>query len=112
MAREYILTDIKTKQGRLNNTYIHDLTWLDPEDLTIYMTIVDESYRNYTRSGWDRIIDLNQLGVYTGLIRTAKRNTDNLQVLSADSYPQLVDTVTDREIEQFVDVRQQQLGLR
>jgi len=112
MAREFLLTNIERKQGRLNHEDIYDLTFLDVEDLTIYACVVDTSYRNYTRSGWDRIIaDPTPYGIYAQLIRTQRRNRDGFQVISADSYPCLLTPVTEREIYQIIDIRKAQLGL-
>ena len=42
MAKNYILSDITPKIGSMNQSYIYDLTWVDPEDLTVYMMVVDE----------------------------------------------------------------------
>lgn len=111
MAKTYILSDIERKIGSKHNTWIWDITWLDSEDLQIYTTIVDESMRNYTRSGWDTIVHgAIPYGIYAGLRRTARSNQDQLPVISADSYPQLVTPMTLDEVYRVVEwVHEQQL---
>jgi hypothetical protein len=109
---QMILVNVERKIGRLNHEDIYDVTWLDPETMQIWMTIVDSSYRNFTRSNWDRIVTGDIIyGEYRGLIRTARVNRDGLPVISADSHPQLVTPMTLREVEQVVDVLKEQAGL-
>jgi hypothetical protein len=109
---EYILTDITPKQGHLNGTYIYDITFVDLVDLQVYMCVVDESYRNFTRSHWDTIVTGSvPYGLYAGLRKTAKRDKDGLPVISADSHPQLISPMTEAEVFYVLEVRQQQLGL-
>ena len=111
MAREYILSDIEKKIGSKNNSWIWDITWVELETLDVYMTVVDETMRNYTRSGWDRIVTgAIPYGSYTGLIRTARRDRTGLRVISADSYPQLVTPLTTHEIDLLIDHQQHELA--
>jgi len=111
MAREYILSDIEKKIGSKNNSWIWDITWVELETLDVYMTVVDETMRNYTRSGWDQIVTgAIPYGSYTGLIRTARTDKNGLRVISADSHPQLVTPLTTRDIELLIDHQQQQLA--
>lgn len=106
--RQLILSDITRRHGHINDSEIFELTWLAIETLEIWTTTVDTTYRNYTRSGWREIIDQHQLGIYENLRATAKTDRDQLKVISADSYPQLVETLTESEIEQMIELRQQQ----
>jgi len=109
MTREYILSDIEKKIGHKHNTWIWDITWIDPEDLEIYTTVVDESMRNYTGSGWDQIVHgAVPYGIYTGLRRTARQNQDHLRVISADSHPQLTAPMTLDEVFRIVEYIQEQ----
>ena len=109
---QMILVDIERKTGKLNHQDIYDVTWLDPETMEIWITIVDSSYRNYTRSNWDRIVAGDIVyGEYSGLIRTARINKDRLRVINADSHPQLVTPMTQREVEQVVEILKEQAGL-
>ena len=111
MAREYILSDIEKKIGSKNNSWIWDITWVELATLDVYMTVVDETMRNYTRSGWDNIVrGAIPYGSYTGLIRTARTDKNGLRVISADSHPQLVTPLTTTEIELLIDHQQQQLA--
>jgi len=108
---EYILADIERKIGQRHNTWIWDITWVEPLTLEVLMTVVDESMRNYTRSHWDHIVagDIPH-GIYTGLRTTARRDQVGLQVISADSIPQLVIPMTAWEVERYIEIRQDQLG--
>ena len=109
---EYILTDITPKIGSKHNSYIWDITFVDLVDLQVYMTVVDESMRNFTRSRWDSIVTGPiPYGLYTGLRRTARKDKDGLPVISADSHPQLIDPMTEAEVFHVLEIRQQQLGL-
>jgi len=108
---EYILTDITPKLGHLNNTYIYDITFVDLVDLEVYMCVVDESYRNFIRSHWDSIVTGSiPYGLYTGLRKTVRRDRDGLAVISADSYPQLIEPMTESEVFRVLEIRSQQLG--
>jgi len=107
MAKLYMLTDINRKIGVRHNTWIYDLTWLDPDTLVIYMMIVDESFRNYSK--WDTIIQNDMLGLYSGLRRTNRVDQDLNPVMSADSTPQLVEILKRSEITKYVELRQQEL---
>lgn len=112
MAHEYILSDITPKIGTRHNSYIWDITWVDLEDLQVYMTVVDESMRNFTRSHWDVIVTGSiPYGVYSGLRRTSKQDKDGLPVISADSHPLLIEPMTESEVFAVIDIRRQQLGL-
>ena len=106
MAKNYILSDITPKIGSMNQSYIYDLTWVDPEDLTVYMMVVDESYRNYGR--WSNIIKNNILGVYTGLKRTSKLDKNGQPVMSADSHPQLITALSETMIMDVITLAQTQ----
>lgn len=109
---EYILTDITAKHGRMNQSMIFDITFVDLVDLQVYMCVVDESYRNYTRSGWHNIVAGSiPYGLYTGLRKTAKRDKDGLPVISADSHPALIDPMTESEVYHVLEIRAEQLGL-
>ena len=92
----HILCDITPKRGRLNQTDIWDLTWLDLEEHQLRQMVVDSSYRNYAR--WQNIINTNLLGEYAGIRRSARLNSRGQAVMSADSHPQLVTPLTAGEI--------------
>lgn len=107
-----ILTQVQRKLGKLNHEDIYDITFIDIETLEIYMTVVDSSYRNYTRSGWDRIVTSeNPYGLYSGLRKTAKRNADGYTVISADSHPQLIDIIPESKLFDVIDARRVQMGI-
>ena len=106
MAKNYILSDITPKIGSINQSWIWDLTWVDPDDLAVYMMIVDSSYRNYSR--WRNIIDNNILGAYTGLKRTSKLDKNGQRVMSADSHPQLITALSETMIMDIITLAQTQ----
>ena len=111
MAHEYILSDIEKKIGTKHNSWIWDITWVELDTLDVYMTVVDETMRNYTRSGWDSIVrGAIPYGSYTGLIRTARTDKTGLRVISADSHPQLVTPLTTTEIELLIEHQQHRLA--
>ena len=107
--KTYILSDVVRKTGIKHYQDIYELTWVDIESLEVLITIVDTTYRNYTRSHWDQIVTKeNPLGIYTGLRRTEQSTQDQLQVISADSYPSLVEPLTEAEVVSILQVRQEQ----
>jgi len=112
MARELILADVTTKRGHLNDSYIHDVTLLDIETLELYTCIVDEHYRNYTRCGWNEILQRPiKYGLYGGLLKTQKKNNEGFPVISADSHPRLIEPLTETEVMTVIETRKEQLGL-
>lgn len=100
MARQYLLTKIEHEFGKLNSNSIHRIYFLDLEDMEEYVTIVDESFRNFTRSNWHTLCYYQDTpyGIYTGLVRTAKKTKAGTPVISADSYPQMIEPLTREEL--------------
>ena len=96
--KEYVLVDIDEHMGRLNGTTMWRITWVDGQDSSIWETTVDPTYRNFTRSGWDRIVESeNPWGVYTGLVRSSRTTEGGVAVLTADSHPQLIEPITEAD---------------
>ena len=112
MARDLLLADVTTKRGHLNDSYIHDVTLVDIETLELYTCVVDESYNNYRRSGWDEILARPvKLGLYGNLRATERKNNEGFRVISADSRPQLIEALSETEMMQVIETRKEQLGL-
>lgn len=110
MATEYILCDIERKIGNKNHSWIYDVTFVEPETLEVYMCVVDESYRNYTK--WEHLVKGNiPYGIYTGLRRTSRQDKNGIRVINADFAPQLVCPMTEHEVELVLETRREQLGL-
>lgn len=107
--KSYLLTEIVTQQGRINNTTIYRLTFVDLDTVRVFHLTVDTSYKNYTRSGWDRICDQRQFGVYTGLSTTNRTDTQGLPVLTADSRPEFVMPLSNRELAEVIEARLREL---
>ena len=107
MSKNYILSDITPKIGHLNHAWIWDLTWVDPDNLDVYMMIVDSSYRNYSK--WQTIIDNKMLGAYTGMKRSSREDKNGQRVMSADSFPQLVTPLDESMIIQIIELAQKDL---
>jgi len=109
MANEYILCDIERKIGNKNHSWIYDVTFVNPENLEVYMCVVDESYRNYTR--WQHLVTGTiPYGIYTGLRRTNREDKNGLPVINADFAPQLIAPMTEQEVELVLETRREQLG--
>ena len=104
MAKEYLLVDISTKNStRGTGDYIYEVDFIDLDDFEYYTTTVDPTMRNWTRCNWNTICygDI-PYGVYTGLIRTAKKTKENTRVISADSYPQCLSPLSADETTELV----------
>jgi hypothetical protein len=112
MAKTLILADVTTKIGHLNGSYIHDVTLLCPVTLDLHTCVVDEHYGNYTRCGWDRILERPiKYGLYGGLRETKRTNTEGFPVISADSRLELIEALTEEEVMMVIEVRKEELGL-
>jgi len=93
--RQYLLGDITTKKSqRGTGDYIYEIRFIDLTDLEIYTTIIDPTMRNWTRCHWDNIcLGPIPYGIYTGLSRTQRYTQDGNRIISADSYPQLIEYI-------------------
>ena len=106
----YCLSDIQESHGYHNDKVLFTLTWFDVYTLEIFQTTVDPTYRNFTSSGWNRIIkDASPWGVYTDLKRTGKTNKQHRQIISADSRPVKTEDLTLDEISRYAKYQAQQL---
>lgn len=82
---QYILFLIKEQPGR-NGVTMWRLSFYCPDDHTVWQMTVDPTYRNFKRSGWDRVVrDPNPWGTYLDLKRTTKQTADHVSVASADT---------------------------
>ena len=86
--KQYILVGRQKDIGKLNNTYMWRFTWYCVTDNTVWETTVDETYRNFTRNGWDQLAQARApWGVYEGLRELARRTVSGVGVITADSNP-------------------------
>ena len=107
--RELILADITAKTGRLNEDLIYDITFVDPETLDVFMSVIDVTYKNYTRNHWDQIVrDPKPYGLYSGLRATAKRDKTGTQVITADSRPHKLMDLSQAEIIAVIEAIKQE----
>ena len=103
---ECILTEIEQKDGKLNQSRIYVFHWIDCETYERYETIVDTTYRNYTRCKWNEIINSsNPLGIYTDLRITPAKTKKGKVVIDADSKPKKITNMTMDEIIEVIEVR-------
>lgn len=108
MSKLYILSDITRKIGKKNQSWIYELTWLDPDTLDVYAMIVDESYRNYAK--WADIIEQEALGIYSNLRRKGGTDKDDLPIMNADSSAHLEQSLTHDEIITYIEAKQKELA--
>jgi len=102
---EWLLVDITEDLSRLNGNVYWRLTFLNVIDNTIWETTVDGSYRNFSRSGWDRIVsDPNPWGIYSGLKRSKRTARSGNGVITADSRPEKAHPIESfEEVERVVE---------
>jgi hypothetical protein len=99
----YILIDRKETHGFTDNRVLWTLTWISLDDLEIYHGAIDPTFKNYTRCGWERIIEHpSPWGVYENLFR---KKTASGIVIDADSAPHWTEELTLDEIAQYVKIR-------
>lgn len=71
--KEYLLYEIREKQGRMNGSTIWTLGFIDIDTGEEYACVIDSTYRNYERDGWVEYLHSNMpYGIYTGLKRSPK----------------------------------------
>jgi hypothetical protein len=105
---ECILTEIEQKEGKLNQSIIYVFHWIDCETYDRYETIVDTTYRNYTRCKWNEIISSSKpLGIYGNLRITPAKTKRGKVIINADSKPEKITDMTMDEIIEVVEIRTQ-----
>ena len=87
---EYILFKQDERPGK-NNTTMWRLTFYCIDDGTEWEMTCDNTFKNFKRSGWDRVCHSDDSwGVYSALKRTDRKTKEGTPVLSADSRAQLI----------------------
>jgi hypothetical protein len=87
---EYILFKQDQRPGK-NGTTMWRLTFYCIDDGTEWEMTCDNTFKNFKRSGWDRVCHADDSwGVYSALKRTDRRTREGTPVLSADSRAQLI----------------------
>lgn len=102
---EWLLVNVEEDLSKLNGNVFWRLTFLNVLDNTVWETTVDGSYRNFSRSGWDRIVsDPNPWGVYAGLKRSKRTARSGNGVITADSKPEKAHPLASfEEVERVVE---------
>jgi len=80
-----------------------DITWIDTETFHEYTTSVDESYDNFIRNGWDKIVsNPNPYGLYDRMNPSKKVNSKGKTIISADHEPNLIAVVDKSEVNPLI----------
>jgi len=96
--QHYILVSVIPELSKLNNSRMWRIIWYCVDDNTEWEMIVDESYANYRRSGWDRIVESTEpWGLYTNLKQTNRVTRSGSRILNADSRPECIGTTTEED---------------
>lgn len=108
----YCLYEIEETHGYTHNQVLFTLHWFDVDTLQQYTMTVDPLYRNYTKNGWQHIIEHNSLGFYANIHQQPGVSRRRQAILNADSVPQQTEALTDLEILEFVEIRSKNMPAR
>jgi len=98
-----ILKSCVKKNSIINGGKFWEITWLDTDTFEDYVTTVDESYSNFVRCGWDKIVnDLVPYGIYEKMKPSNKVTNKGKTVISADQKPQLITKMKKTEIDPLI----------
>lgn len=104
----YILISIEQKPSKINNSTIYVITWFDEDTLDQYETIIDDSYRNFKRNGWQEILNsTHPYGRYNGLKQAMRKTQRGVKVLDADSVPYKTETLS---VDEIIDIMNKRKG--
>lgn len=95
--KQFILLKIEERRSKMNGGEYFRLTWVDTETLQMYETDVQDTYRNFIKNGWRHIVTTKQYGLYTNLLTRSSQSKQGMQVITADSYPQLLTIASQKE---------------
>ena len=91
MNEYYILIDRQEQASQLNGVTMWRLTFQGLMSNRIVEMTVDNSYRNFHRSGWDQVVkNACPWGVYNTLRLTDKTTRRGVAVVSADSAAEII----------------------
>ena len=91
MNEYYILIDIQEQPSHLNGVTMWRLTFQGFISNRIVEMTVDNSYRNFHRSGWDQVVKATcPWGVYNTLQCTDKTTRKGIRVVTADSPAEII----------------------
>lgn len=95
---KYILVGLEERHSAINLGTYYRLDWLEPESLQLFSTSVDNAYQNFRH--WRTLIESKSpWGIYMNLRATTKQDKTGATIISADSRPFLVESLTQTEIE-------------
>ena len=105
---ECVLVNIEPRTSRINGGVYYRLTWVNLTDMTRWETDVQDTYKNWEKNGWARMVQLKQYGLYGNLNRQRTQTRTGVGVITADSYPELILSIPDQETAVEVVLQEQQ----
>ena len=94
---EYILFKQEERPGK-NGVTFWRLTFYCIDDGTEWEMTCDNTYKNFRRSGWDKVCASDDsYGVYSDLKRTDRKTKDGVSIVTADSRAKLIYRCADQE---------------
>ena len=88
---QYILIGKNSEHSIHNDCPMWRLTWYCIDDGSLWEMTVDETFRNWPH--WRNFVTNKTWGIYTAIRRTKRLSRSNLRVASADSRPELVESL-------------------
>lgn len=95
--KQFLLINIEQRTSKMNGGEYYRLFWVDTSSLQIYETDVQDTYKNFHKNGWNHIVLTKQYGLYTNLLTRNSMSKSGHAVITADSYPQLIQYATKPE---------------
>lgn len=87
---EAMLVNIEARPSAMNSGTYYRLTWVNIDDLTEWETDVQDTYRNWSKNGWQHIVQNQQYGLYANLRCQRTQTRSGIAIVTADSYPELL----------------------
>ena len=108
----YLLIDKRETHGYTSNQVLYTLDWIAGDNLEQLQSVIDPTYRNYKRCGWERIIEhAAPWGVYQNLLETKRSSKQGFRLIHGDSQPHWIEELTLDEIARYIELRlQEQTG--
>ena len=96
----YVLFDRRHTQGRSGRD-LYRWRWINLATGREWETTTDSSFRNWRQNGWQSMSqDPNPWGVYSGLRPSSRSTKGGVGVITADSWPQRIESLTREQAQQ------------